>query len=83
MYKILLSSRAQKSIKNLPQFQKKRVKEALDLLAIDPFPKGKKVKKLSGVAGAWRLRVGNLRILYIIEDKLIRIYTVEKRGDVY
>ena len=83
MYQILLSPRAQKSIRNLDKSQRERVIAAINLLAQNPFPKGKKVKKLVGVTGGWRLRVGNLRVLYIIEEKTIKIYTVEKRGDVY
>ena len=83
MYEISLSPRAQKFLRNLAGEQKKRVTISLDLLANDPFPKGKKIKKLSGVTGGWRLRVGSLRILYIFEENMIKIYRIEKRGDVY
>ena len=83
MYEISLSPGAQKSLRNLSGEQKKRVTAALDLLANDPFPKGKKIKKLVGVTGGWRLRVGSLRILYILEENMIKIYSIKKRGDIH
>ena len=83
MYEISLSSRAQKNLKNLDPQKRKVVAAALDELAKDLFPIGKKVKRLLGVENGWRLRVGKLRVLYTIEDKVIRIYLIDKRGDVY
>lgn len=83
MYEIILSARAQKNFKNVDRLNRKKVTDALDELARNPFPKGKKVKKLAAVENGWRLRVGKLRILYTIEDNIIRIYIIDKRGDVY
>lgn len=83
MYEIYLSPRAQKNLRNLSHSNRKRIVVAIDELAQNPFPRGKKVKKLTTSPTGWRLRVGNIRVLYTIEDKTIKIYTIEKRGDVY
>jgi len=49
----------------------------------NPRPHG--VKKLSGGGSRWRIRVGDYRILYEINDskKLVRIYRIAHRKDVY
>ncbi len=60
-----------------------RIEQALLQLRRNPRPAG--VKKLSGHIDLWRIRVGDWRIVYRIEDGrlLILIVTVAKRGEVY
>lgn len=50
--------------------------------AIKKLPDGD-VVKLTGCRNQYRLRVGFLRILFMIKSDSIEIYRVEKRGDVY
>ena len=83
MYEVSLSPRAQKALRNLSSINRKRVANSIDNLAENPFPEGKKVKKLSAVPNGWRLRVGEIRILYTIEEKSIKIYKIKQRGDAY
>ncbi|WP_368025686.1 type II toxin-antitoxin system RelE/ParE family toxin [Nocardia donostiensis] len=42
-------------------------------------------KKLVGSHSDWRIRIGQYRIVYEIDDgeQLVTIYTVAKRSDVY
>ena len=52
--------------------------------AIYTLPDGTDIKKLNG-HNLYRLRVGNYRILYMIDEeiRLINIENVDNRGDVY
>nr|WP_138146989.1 type II toxin-antitoxin system RelE/ParE family toxin [Bathymodiolus heckerae thiotrophic gill symbiont] len=50
--------------------------------AIEKLPKGD-VVKLNGFIDKYRLRVGFLRILFVMENGNIEIYKIEKRGDIY
>jgi len=52
-------------------------------VAIEKLPSGN-VVKLTGCVDKYRLRVGFLRILFVMaKDDNIEIYRIEKRGDVY
>jgi len=60
-----------------------RVSRKIDALAQDPRPAG--VEKLEGEADIYRVRDGNFRIIYRIEDRklLILVLLVGDRRDVY
>ena len=84
MYKILVSRKAEKEIISLPSSIVKRVGQAIDKLAENPRPVGS--KKLQGTTeNLWRVRVGDYRIIYDIEDvlKIIDVKRVRHRKDVY
>lgn len=85
MYQILFSPKAQKEFRNLDRQVQERVSAALKSLIQDPFVPGRKVERLIDVKDGWRLRAGDLRVLYTLESdvKLIRVYRIAKRGDVY
>ena len=57
-----------------------RVKEAILSLEDDPRPPG--CRKLRGLDG-WRIRVGNWRVLYHIDDeeKLVTVVDVKRRRE--
>lgn len=52
--------------------------------AIYKLPDGTDIKKLSG-HNLYRLRVGDYRLLYMVDDeiRLINIENIDNRGDVY
>ena len=56
---------------------------AIDKLAEDPRPYG--VKKLKGEDNAYRIRIGDYRVIYTIEDviKIIEIQRIRHRKDAY
>lgn len=56
---------------------KKRLKEA-----IEKIPQGD-IKKLKGLENEYRLRVGDLRVLFTIEGNMIIIYDILPRGQAY
>ncbi len=62
IFDIQFKSTAAKEFRNLPLEIKKRIIDKIDLLSLDPLPKG--VKKLKGKNDYYRLRVGAYRIVY-------------------
>lgn len=62
---------------------KRRLVQAIDGLALDPRPNGS--KKLENSGGAWRIRVGQYRIVYDIDDKRVTVLVldVDHRRNIY
>lgn len=78
-YKIIIQKAAEKFLKKQP----KKVQERL-LIAIYRLPEGTDIKKLQGY-NMYRMRVGNMRVLYTIDDaiKIISVEEIDNRGDIY
>ena len=83
IYEVKLSRLAIKTLKKLPQQASARVFQKIELLTKNPRPAG--VKRLSGYAGYYRLRVGDYRVIYEIHDGRLTILIVEvgHRKDIY
>lgn len=73
-YKIEIKKSAIKELETLPSRDLRRIMERIESLADDPRPEGS--KKLSGEE-KYRIRQGNYRILYLIEDDLFVVYAVK------
>lgn len=71
------SKKAVKYINIVNKSTKKRLKEAIEKI---PFGD---IKKLQGVDNGYRLRVGDLRVLFSIEDDIIFIDNIIPRGQAY
>jgi mRNA interferase RelE/StbE len=82
-YKVEITPAAQRIIKKLPKNIQKKLIEIIELLAEDPRPVG--VVKLSTTGNLYRVRTGDYRIIYEIQDQilLIVITKVGHRRDVY
>ncbi len=83
-YKIELDSRVKKDLKSIPSQDIKRIKSAISELSSNPRPSG--CTKLKGKnRDYFRIRVGNYRIIYLIEDDLLLILVVRvgHRQEIY
>ena len=82
MYRLEISSTAHHQIRHLPPKNQERVNTAISKLTDNPRPSG--VEKLKVIDG-YRIRVGDLRILYDIDDSMqtVVIYRVLPRENVY
>jgi mRNA interferase RelE/StbE len=82
-YRVVLLRSAARELAQLPQPIRGRLTRALGTLAKDPRPPGAKL--LSGPDRIWRLRVGDYRILYRIDDDIVRILVIRirHRSDAY
>jgi mRNA interferase RelE/StbE len=72
-----------KDLRRLPVAAVNRVLETVEALTTNPFPHG--VEKLSGSEHAYRIRLGDYRIIYEVvnEAGLVEIQRVRHRKDVY
>lgn len=79
-YQIFIMKPAQKFILKQPKSQQERL-----LKAINQLPDQGDVKPLAGHSGLYRLRVGDVRIIYTIENDvlIVRVLNAGNRGDVY
>lgn len=67
MYELRLTRSARKELEALPDVVLARVARAVDALPADPRPRG--CKKLRGASDLWRVRVGDYRIIYHVDDR--------------
>ncbi len=85
MFKIIFHRKAEKFYQKVDKKTIQKFNEAIDNLQSNPFF-GRDIKKLRGkLKGKYRLRVGNLRIVYQVEkeENLILIEAIGQRGGIY
>ena len=82
-YQILFTPRAFRDLEALPDRDRERIARRIDGLAREPRPSG--VRKLAGSDDVYRLRVGDYRVLYTIEDRVVTVSIVRvgHRRDIY
>ena len=81
-YEVVILRRAQKQLANLPKQNYSRIRDLISTLANNPRPTG--CKKLTGREG-WRVRSGDYRVIYEIDDRQIRVTVLDigHRRDIY
>ena len=79
-YRVDLSPAAQRQLRRLPPGATAALRGPILALAFDPRPPGS--SKLAGVE-FWRVRVGDLRVIYAIDDAagLIVVLRVARRSE--
>ena len=82
-YHVDIARRAVKALVALPRREQQRIRAAIDLLADNPRPPG--CVAMTGEAYAYRVRVGDYRIIYeVLDDRLVvQVVRVGHRRDVY
>ena len=86
MYKIEFLEEAYKEFKKLDRPVQEIIKNKLDILAQNPEILKNNIKQLKGkYSGLFRLRVGNYRIIYKIDNEkiLIVIVRIGHRKEIY
>lgn len=68
-YRIDIAAPAQRQLRKLDPQARRRVQAAIELLSEEPRPPA--AKMLANSDGAWRVRVGDYRVIYDIEDDLL------------
>ena len=84
MYKIIFKKEAAKSLEKLPRNVAKMIREKLAAIAVNPYADHPNAKKLQ-VRDGYRLRVGDWRVIYEIQNErlVILVLKVAPRGEVY
>jgi mRNA interferase RelE/StbE len=82
-YRILFTPRAERDLSALPERDRARLARRIDGLATDPRPSS--AKKLSGAEDLYRLRSGDYRVIYLIENRIVTVTIVRvgHRRDIY
>ena len=82
-YRVDMAPAAQRQLRKLDPQARRRVQGTIDLLAENPRPPAAKL--LMNSEGAWRVRIGDYRVVYDIEDSrlIILILSVAHRREVY
>jgi mRNA interferase RelE/StbE len=83
MYKVIVSKSASKELADLPTQAVNRIIPAIQKLGEDPRPAG--CKKLKGSQDTWRIRIGDYRVIYTIDDviRIVDVRSVGHRKDIY
>ena len=83
MYKILITSRAERELKRLDRPVKNRVVSAIMALASEPRPQG--CLKVKSEEGVWRIRAGDWRVGYAVDDqaKEVLVVRIAHRSESY
>ena len=81
-YSVFILRRAQAELSSLPKETYEKLKAAIFALSENQRPR--RCRKLTGREG-WRLRVGNYRVIYAIDDKrqAVTVLHVGHRRDIY
>jgi mRNA interferase RelE/StbE len=85
MYKVELSREAQRFYDGCDQPVARKLARCFEALERNPR-EGNNIKALKGaLAGSYRYRVGDLRVVYTINDRAVTVFviTIAKRSDVY
>jgi mRNA interferase RelE/StbE len=82
-YQVSLLPAAARQLRKLDRPAAARIAAALGLLAVDPYPPG--AKHLTARAGVLRVRTGDYRILYKVEDDrlVVLVVALGHRREIY
>ena len=82
-YEIIIKPSAEKAFGKLPNALQVKILEALEQLSVNPRPSG--VKKLKSAFNIYRIRVGEYRVIYSINDTvlIVTVVKIAHRKDVY
>jgi mRNA interferase RelE/StbE len=81
-YRVVILPAAERQLGRIDSGPRRRIDAAILALTEDPRPHG--CRKMSG-SEEYRIRVGDYRVLYEIEDDVLRVFIVKvgHRRDVY
>jgi len=82
-YRVELRPAAVRALRKLDPPVARRVQGVITLLAQDPRPPAS--KPLAGRPGRWRVRVGDYRVIYTIDDNvlIVLVLSLGHRRDIY
>lgn len=82
-YRITLAPAASRQLRKMDATARRRVQAVIETLAANPRPPG--AVRLVGGAGEWRVRSGDYRVVYQIDDGVlvILVVAVGHRRDIY
>ncbi len=82
-YAVVFARSARRELERLDVGAARRIISRIESLAADPRPRG--CVKLQAADDLWRIRVGDYRVVYSLDDdaRLVDVRVVRHRSDVY
>ena len=82
-YEVQIEPVAWDEIMSLWQSLQERIFAAIERLEVEPRPRG--ALKLKGIEATYRIRIGDYRVFYQVQDKILLVLVVKvgNRKDVY
>ncbi len=80
-YRIELPKSVSKTLRKLPRSEVGRIELAIDALTENPWPSG--CKAVIGMKDVYRIRIGNYRVVYQVNEATIWILKIGHRKEVY
>jgi len=83
-YNVVLGRKADGDLAAMPSANRRQILRAIyERLAVDPMGAGKPLRHT--LKGCWRLRVGDWRVLYRVDDSTVTVYvfSIAIRRDAY
>jgi mRNA interferase RelE/StbE len=83
MWEVRLDREVEKALRRMMPELRQRLLKEIEQLQGNPFPPGR--EKVRGRGNEWRLRVGDYRIIYRVDERrrLIEVSEVGHRREVY
>ena len=82
-YAVSFRRSAEKDLRKLDSGVRRRVLRSIDALVLNPRPMG--CHKLYGSENAYRIRIGDYRVIYTVDDEvlIVAVERVRHRREVY
>ncbi|MCL5103305.1 MAG: type II toxin-antitoxin system RelE/ParE family toxin [Armatimonadetes bacterium] len=83
MHEVFLERTARADLQRLPREVVERIVRRMQSLAEEPRPAG--CRKISGSRDDWRIRIGEYRVIYEVDDALkrVNVMRVKHRREAY
>lgn len=84
-YEVVFKKSAVKVLQSLPQKVQQKILDAVRLLSLNPYTELLQIKKLKGADSLYRIRVQDYRVIYFLENEVIKITVIKigHRKDIY
>ena len=79
--RVLIDAKALKDLKKMPKARAAHVLEKIETL--ESFPEVPNIKRLTHFEPPFRMRVGEYRVLFDVEDDMLTVYRVKHRKESY
>lgn len=82
-YSVVFARSARKELERLGEPLVSRILRRIEVLTLTPRPEG--CRKLQGAPSLWRIRIGDYRVLYAVDDaqKIVDVIAIRHRSDAY
>lgn len=84
-YSLLYSKQAEKYLNRLNRSKAISILKRIHYVSLDPMKEDNNIVKLAGTGSSYRLRIGDMRVVYQLDQRENKIYILKiaSRGSIY